>query len=654
MRQVLKVYLRLVIALLPVVFLPLVVDAMGTGKNWIIVVLTAIGLLLWVVSLVINKDNAKIRWNRIMNWVLILMVWSTVSFILEKVGVRARSAESLFGFGTIISSGVLAFLWLQVSDEGEQQKQLKWLTVSGLLVAVLSLVSFLIPTSKLPINFPKDNPFISISQGWSLTGGLLSELWLMVVLAWFWVEKLWKKLKNKEQYLGAAIVSAVLTLIIFLDVFKIIKLGWGYLDLSSSWMIAVESLKQKPLMGIGIGNFLEAFYKWRPISYNSTANWAGVFGMSGSWLLQIWTELGLVGLVTMIFVWLSGWKKQSEMSEKIKAVVLGLLLLASPITILGWWLWLWIILGTENKNSKEGQVVLRVGGSGLNAGPALLLVIIIGGLVWSGSWWVKILMGEVYLRRSLVAAAKNDGVDTYNQQVKMVATNPNYAEYRRIYSQTNMVLAVNILSAKDLAEADKEKGVVLTQQAVREAKAAVALDEANPNYWSNLSVIYKQLIGSVDGAADWAAQAYYQAIQLDPMNPVLKLDFGGMLYSLGAYEDADRMFEQVVTLKQDFANGWYNWANSAKTLKKLNEAVSRLTQALTLVEPGTGDYDKAVKELADWKKELETLTKQQQEQIKQAETLKLPEAIPTQNKEVEVPKEGLEPPAVEPTPTPTE
>jgi hypothetical protein len=78
MRQVLKVYLRLVIALLPVVFLPLVVDAMGTGKNWIIVVLTAIGLLLWVVSLVINKDNAKIRWNRIMNWVLILMVWSTV------------------------------------------------------------------------------------------------------------------------------------------------------------------------------------------------------------------------------------------------------------------------------------------------------------------------------------------------------------------------------------------------------------------------------------------------------------------------------------------------------------------------------------------------------------------------------------------------
>jgi len=175
-------------------------------------------------------------------------------------------------------------------------------------------------------------------------------------------------------------------------------------------------------------------------------------------------------------------------------------------------------------------------------------------------------------------------------------------------------LALSLLQNKDITEEDKQKAVTLVQQSVREAKAAVALDNLNPGYWTNLAVIYKQMVGVIDGASDWSVQAYSQAGVLDTVNPALRLDFGGLLYALGRYDEADRVFEQAVTLKNDLANSWYNWAYTGKQLNKLPEAVDRLTQALTLVPAGSGDYDKASKELETWKKELDALVQKQKDQ----------------------------------------
>lgn len=271
---------------------------------------------------------------------------------------------------------------------------------------------------------------------------------------------------------------------------------------------------------------------------------------------------------------------------------------------------------------------------------------------------MRMFLGEVYLRRSLVAAGENKGGETYDLQIKAIGMNPNIANYRRIYSQTNMALAQNILVTKDISDEDRQKAGVLVQQAVREGKAAIALEGANASYWENLGEIYKKLIGVVDGSADWAFQALQQAAFLDPINPLTKLNLGGLLYSARRFEEADRVFEEVVVNKQDFANGWYNWAYSAKNLNKLEVAIQRLNQALALVPAETGDFEKASGELAVWKKEYEELLKKQgqtQGSAPTPETLKTAEPIPTAGKEekVDVPKEQLEPPEVTVMPTPT-
>jgi Tfp pilus assembly protein PilF len=218
-----------------------------------------------------------------------------------------------------------------------------------------------------------------------------------------------------------------------------------------------------------------------------------------------------------------------------------------------------------------------------------------------------------------------------------------------------MALAKTILSAKTVSDDDKQKASVLIQQAVREGKAAISLDPNNPNYWLNLASIYRDLIGVVDGSADWSFQAYQQATYLEPANAVTKLEMGGLLYAAGRYDEADRVFEQVVTEKADYANGWYNWAYSAKMSNKLPDAVTRLTQALALVSADSGDYDKASKELTAWQKELDAATKQAAAAVKPPETLQTAQPLPTTSKSnpVNVPTGELQPPTTELLPTVT-
>ena len=338
-------------------------------------------------------------------------------------------------------------------------------------------------------------------------------------------------------------------------------------------------------------------------------------------------------------------------------LLIGIVLALTPVNLVALILVMWLV--SRKIETREIRLMLKTGESGVNVAPIMLAILLMAGIGMGMYFGTRILLGELYLKKSLVAAGNNDGGATYSWQIKAITANANNAEYRWIYSQTNLMLAIGLMSNKEITDDQKQKAAVLIQQAVREGKAAVTLDSKNASYWSNLASIYRQLVGSVDGSADWSYQAYVQALSLDPVNPSLRLDFGGLLFAAGKYEEAGRLFEQVVNLKPDLANGWYNLAYAEKKMNKLELAVNHLSQAVSLVPITSGDYDKASKELEVWRKEYEDLLKQadfaKAATAKQAETLKLPEALPsgTSKANVEVPTGGLEPPVGQVTPTMT-
>ena len=658
MTNVLKYFLRVAMMLMPVFFLPVIMDAYGFGKVIFLLLLGMIGLLLWLVMLIFEK-----REEVIFNWgwglFLLLTVWAGFLFFREAPGVQMKAIMSGNGLTVLATIVVWGFLWLQVTDKEEAEKQLNWLTVGGLLVAVASLVAFLIPASKLPIVWPKNNPLISISAGWSLTGSLLSEAIMMVFLAVEWGKRLGKKLKGGENYIMAAILTAVFVLILALSVVKIQKTGWVVLDPNSSWVVAVEAFKRNPLTGIGIGNFSTAFNMYRPASYNTTQYWASGFNVSINGWLQLWTEMGIVGLGLVIMMILLVVRQKKDMTW-VRLMLILLAFLFLPVNLMVWWLLMWLLVYSGLKTKKVG-LVLKVGESGFNVMPWIVTAVIVGIMVWSGFNLGKVTAADYYYRQSLIAASKNDGGTTYNQQIKTIGINPKVTEYRRVYSQTNLALAVSLLSNKEVAEADKEKASVLIQQSVREGKAAVSLDQMDVANWTNLAQIYRKIIGVVDGAADWSFQAYQQAMVLDPTNASLDLDMGGLLFAAGRYEDADRLFEQAVTNKPDYANGWYNWAYNAKQMNRLADAVQRLNQAVALVPVTSADYEKASGELVVWKKEYDEAVKKQgaatEALAPKPETLKAPAPQPTVSNQEKVsipPSQDLAPPTPVVTVEPTE
>jgi len=649
MKKAFNIYVRVFSFLVPIFFLPILNNSFGLAKNSLLLLSGMIGLLLWVLSRIVEKRDS-IKVNGVFGLVILGLIWSTISYLRLSVGARAMSLVYPVGFGSVLGIFAWLFLWIQAGSKEEREKQFVWMSVAGIVVALSSLVTFLIPESKLPLLIPKENPLISISQGWSLTGSLIAEIVFLSFLVISWVKKLMEKIKEGD-YVINAVVSGVFVLALGVSIYKVVDLGWSILDYTSSWVIAAETFKRSAIFGVGLGNYSQAFSLFRPESFNLTPYWAASFRGAGMAILQIWTETGIVGLgiVSLIVMKLL---KKSRGFDLIKNALLVVLVLAMPMSLVSVFVFAWVLVGAFER--KKLGLVLRVGDAGYNVAPAMLGVLILASLGWSGVVYGKILRGDMYLRTSFVKAAVNDGVGAYNNQISAVGMNPNMAEYRVIYSQTNLALALNILENEDISDEDKERASTLIQQSVREAKAAISLDSLNAAYWSNLAVIYRNIIGIVEGADEWSAQAYQQAIALDPTNSGLRLEFGSLLYAAENYEAAERVFEEAVRVKQNFPNAWYNWAYAAKKQNKLGEAVQRLEQAVALVPKDSGDYEKANEELSTWKKELdeaikkqEAAIKEEQSQAKEAETLKTAEPLPTVSAEekVDVPEGELEPPA---------
>lgn len=665
MTKILKIYTRIILMVVPFFFLPVIYDAFGLGKSSFLLLSGVIGMVLWVISLII-EGKAEIKYSKWLWWMGVLLVWSVVSFFRMSAGGQARSIASSLGIGGLMGLTIWSFLWLQTRSEEETKKQVTFLTISGLVVGAAVLVAFMIPASKLPLSLPKNNPILTITSSWTLVGSIIGEAVFFLFIAITWIERLLKKLKDKVEfgdYFKEALAVAFFGLLTLLDVYKLIKLGWVYLDMTSAWVIAVETLKNNPIFGVGPGNFVEAFSRFRPVSFNATKLWSNTFGVSSMGILNIWTELGTVGLAIVVLISSVVLKKRKNV-DGFKIVLLGLLTLVLPPTFLVLFLLFWV-LSTSWGEVKTVKLFLPLGEKGVNIMPYLVSLLLLAVTGFGGYKIARATLGDYFWRESLLATSKNDGSGAYNNQIKAIGMNPNLADYRAVYAQTNLALAQNFLNVEkkeDLTEENKQKASTLIQQAVREGQAAVNLDQKVPAYWSNLGSIYKSLIGLVDSTLDWSVQSYQQAAILDPVNPNINMDLGSIAYGAGDYASAERYFEEVIRDKSDLANAWYNWAYAAKKQDKLQDSVTRLEQAVKLVPADSTDYEKANKELESWKKELEEAVKKYNEQLKQQQAaqqqttdekkpaeqpLTTPQPLPTVGKEekVNVPAKDLEPPA---------
>jgi len=145
-------------------------------------------------------------------------------------------------------------------------------------------------------------------------------------------------------------------------------------------------------------------------------------------------------------------------------------------------------------------------------------------------------------------------------------------------------------------------------EGVERLRAALALDPAFAEIWSNLAFALRQL-----GRTEEAHAAAARAVALKPSLPDAWNLLGLAEQDLAHFEEATLHFRRAIELRPNFAAAWMNLANCDQALGHIHDAVSRYGRALQL-DPrhpelhynlghlhhkGTGDYAQAIAHYRD-------------------------------------------------------
>lgn len=637
--------LTAIILLVPLFFTTLSSEFYATGKEALL--FFTVPLLMITSSLFFAKEKKiEIAINKLTFPVLGI----AGAFIASTLITSPNQIESLTnstGTGVIIALTLL-FLAIGMLTKRKETIIYPLIGVSSLLSLLYILQFFKITTIILPFSFIKDNLF------WTPAGTLLGLAIVLIATIPLTVEMALSKENQQSQ--AIILIGWITTMIIafgfVLTLVSIVKDAKpAVLPFSISWNIAIDTMRQvkNAFFGVGVGNFVDAFTVSKPLQVNTTPYWNIRFGVAGSFILNLLTEVGAIGLFFYLFTFiivLSFAKKNLKNGVFIALVILFAASLFLPATITTLF-FMFTLLGAfsltiPSAHITENSLLFpRIA----TAFWAVILVVI----WWFGSRWF---LGEVYFKRSLVAASQNQGLDTYNNQIKAIGYNPYSEQFRIAYSQTNMALATGLSQKENPSDQDRQNISTLIQQAIREAKVATSLNPKRAGNWENLAVVYQSILNAADGADQWTIAALNQAIQLDPLNPNLRIGLGGILYQLKNYDGAIQQFSVATQLKPDLANAYYNLSAALREKGDYQGAFSAMQNTLTLVDPNSNDFNKASAELEELRRKLPEPAKEQAK-AGQSETLTNPAEAPIEIKPtIELKEEEAAPDVPESTPSP--
>lgn len=438
---------------------------------------------------------------------------------------------------------------------------------------------------------------------------------------------------NKTAYLLlGGLVFAILT-VLFMPGTRKVLVNTSFakeitLSVRDSWVVSVAVLQDFPILATGPSTFQINFPRYRSLAMNTTDRWALGFDKPSNELFNVMANMGLLGIaVGVLFVLaiikLVGASKENTTYSSITGL-LGVLVAASGVaflftysTVLSAFLFLGLTSllvaagAAEGRKELSEQVELSL--TVLSSNPMLadtsvirkeyyryivaLPVFAIVGYVGYLSY--RNYASEYFMRKSFEAAAANNGSAMYEYQQKALANNPRRGNYHLAYAQTNMLLANTLASKENPSDNEKETIRNLISQAIRSAQAATeVVDPLNPSGWSIRGAIYRNLINVAQNAADLAISSYSTAIQLDPTNPRLRLELGGIYYQKQDYLSAANQFRQATALKSDYANAHYNFAQALVQLKDTTNAKTELELTRSLVPADSEDYKKVEQEIA--------------------------------------------------------
>ncbi|KKT81111.1 hypothetical protein A2617_01145 [Candidatus Daviesbacteria bacterium RIFOXYD1_FULL_41_10] len=469
------------------------------------------------------------------------------------------------------------------------------------LVVVLSLISLSLPTIK------KNSPFLALP---ALTGIILA------VSIYIPIKDIPNPLTGFAQEFPREI----------------------QLPVAASWKVSVSAFRDFPVLGSGPGSYLNDFTIFKPAEINNTSFWNIRFDRAFNTYFETLATQGALGLLALLLLTIMAippaiktLANSSGITTALAVSVIAFFILLSlhSATLVLWvvgFLLLAIFASSEKSLNREVNLGLGEGPRSLQGMrdelyirfdilPIVVALVVLAAVAGAYLFTANFIAADFSHRKALDAISQNRGSNAYNFLLETVRSNPNIDLYRINFAQTNFALANAIASEKgpteaspsgSLTDTDKQNIQTLLSQAISEGRAATVINPQAAANWEILASIYQQISGVAQNALNFSLDSYGRAIARDPLNPLLRLTTGGIYYSVKNYDMSIRFYSDVINLKPDFANGYYNLAIALRDKGNLAESLQAAEKTVSLLDPNTRDYEVAAKLLSDLKEKIPT------------------------------------------------
>ena len=515
-----------------------------------------------------------------------------------------------------------------------------------LLLLPLPLMSLITPNKYIPVPFAIA---VSILFGGTivLIGSLSSYIALLLIFGLCLLTTIQSNMRKTLPLF--AIPAVVIGLLLFFSYVPFAGNGLHQFEANFpkeiqlpfpiSWKITLSSFRDSPFIGTGPSTYLYNFTQYKPAEFNLLNLWSFSFDTAHDEFLEVLGTLGVLGffgLIALCLVVFNASRKnlfpnRAEAHEDNTHILLpslaisGLLTIillamhASTLVSLVTSLFIMAALMMSQRNIRERVMEFSIGikastsdNKQFDLFPIIIFIIFLVGAVPVLYTTFNVTLGDYYHHQALLQTNKN-GTLTYKYLQKAETLSPMIDSYREDMAQTNFILANAIASkvtagqTKTLSDQDKTTIQTLLSQSVNEARVGVILTPRSAQNWEVLAAIYRNIAGVAQNSLTYSLSAYSQAIQLDPINPALRMSVGGIYYGVKNYNLAIRFFSDAANLKPDYANAYYNLAIAYQQTNDLQDAFLVAQQAATLLQqnnPNSADYKTAAKLLADIKSSL--------------------------------------------------
>src|SRR5258708_3067414 len=282
-----KTYLILAILFLfPLTYLPFFIDVYNPAKLIVLWTLICLTLIAIGVETYITKRLQYARGK--FDFAVLGIV---VSYLVFALIVSPNKMEAFFLPGTasfVIGAAIVYFFLNTITDKSK---------IKMALIASVSVLSL-----ALIFNF-------------NTAGDYITGIIFIVIAAFFAIFLMLKESKRSKKIILGALLFIMLigVTVSLLTLFDSSKKVMPLLPpFGTSWSVSVDTIRESPIFGIGPGNYLTAFNRFRPITYNQTNLWQVRFSTGRNWYLTVITETGLLGLAALVLLLVTLYKNQSK------------------------------------------------------------------------------------------------------------------------------------------------------------------------------------------------------------------------------------------------------------------------------------------------------------------------------------------------------